>query len=398
MGAMQTRRGFRILCGCVMAMLAGPSLPVSKAAALARAPRQYLVYVGTYTGAKSKGIYAYRFDSATGALSPLGLAAETPQPSFLAIAPNRRFLYAANEIGDFGGKKSGAVSAFAINPATGQLTLLNQAASGGPGPCHLVVDRAGKNVLVANYAGGSIEVLPIQPDGRLGAATAFVQHQGASVNPQRQAGPHAHSINLDAANRFAFVADLGLDKVLVYRFDAAQGTLAPNEPPAAALKPGAGPRHFAFHPSGRFAYVINELQSTVTAFSYDASRGALSELQTISTLPEGFAGNNSTAEVQVHPSGKFLYGSNRGHDSIAVFAIDPGKGTLALVEHQATRGKTPRNFGLDPTGAWLLAANQGSDTIVVFGIDRATGRLRPTGQVVEVGAPVCIKFVRVTAE
>jgi 6-phosphogluconolactonase len=382
-----------------MAMLACPALPVAKAAAApAPARGQYLVYVGTYTGAKSKGIYAYRFNAATGALSPLGLAAETPQPTFLAIAPNRRFLYAANEIGDFGGKRSGAVSALAINAQTGQLTLLNQAASGGPGPCHLVVDKAGKNVLVANYAGGSVAVLPIQPDGRLGAATAFVQHQGASVNPQRQAGPHAHSVNLDAANRFAFVADLGLDKVLVYRFDAAQGTLTPNDPPAAALKPGAGPRHFAFHPSGRYAYVINELQSTVTAFNYDAQRGALSELQTVSTLPEGFAGNNSTAEVQVHRSGKFLYGSNRGHDSLAVFAIDAGKGTLSFVEHQPTRGKTPRNFGLDPTGAWLLAANQGSDTIVVFGIDQATGRLHPTGQVVEVGAPVCIKFVRATAD
>jgi len=398
MGAMKTRPGFRILCGGLTAMLACLASPAGRAAAPAPARGQCLVYVGTYTGAKSKGIYAYRFDSATGALSPLGLAAETSHPTFLAIAPNRRFLYAANEISDFGGKSSGAVSAFAITPQTGQLTLLNQASSGGPGPCHLVVDKTGKNVLVANYAGGSIEVLPIQPDGRLGAATAFVQHQGASVNPQRQAGPHAHSINLDAANRFAFVADLGLDKVLIYRFGAAQGTLTPNDPPAAALKPGAGPRHFAFHPSGRFAYVINELQSTVTAFNYDAQRGALSELQTVSTLPEGFAGNNSTAEVQVHRSGKFLYGSNRGHDSIAVFAIDPGKGTLSLAEHQPTRGKTPRNFGLDPTGARLLAANQGSDTVVVFGIDQATGRLHPTGQVVEVGAPVCIKFVRPAAE
>ena len=256
-----------------------------------------------------------------------------------------------------------------------------------------MVDKTGKDVLVANYDSGSVSVLPIQPDGKLGAATAFVQHQGSSADPQRQEGPHAHSINVDAANRFAFAADLGLDKVLVYRFDPAKGTLIANSPPSVSVKPGAGPRHFAFHPGGHYAFVINEMGSTVTAFSYDPAHGVLKELQTISTLPENFKGENSTAEVQVHPSGKFLYGSNRGHDSIAVFAIDPDKGTLSLVERQSTQGKTPRNFGIDPSGQYLLAANQDSGTVVVFRIDPQTGHLSPTGQVVEVPSPVCVKFL-----
>jgi 6-phosphogluconolactonase len=352
-----------------------------------------MVYIGTYTQGKSKGIYLFRMDPASGQLTPAGLAAETVNPSFLAIAPNHRFLYAVNEIGEFGGTSSGAVSAFAIEPTTGKLTLLNQESSRGSGPCHLIVDRQGKNVLVANYGGGSVAVLPIRPDGRLGPATAFIQHQGSSVNPQRQKEPHAHSMNLDAANRFAFAADLGLDKVLIYRFDPNQGTLAPNDPAAAAVAPGAGPRHFAFHPSGRWAYVINEIDSTVTAFSYDAKTGALKSVQTISTLPERFTGNSSTAEIQVHPSGKFLYGSNRGDDSLAIFRIDPDTGRLTSVGRQPTQGKTPRGFGIDPTGTFLLAANQDSDSVVVFRIDPETGELRPTGQVVEVPKPVCVQFM-----
>jgi 6-phosphogluconolactonase len=299
------------------------------------------------------------------------------------------------EVSDFAGKKSGGVSAFAIDASTGNLTLLNQQSSGGTGPCHLVVDKAGKNVLVANYGGGSVAVLPIQADGRLSEATCFIQHTGKSVNPRRQEAPHAHSINLDAANNFAFVADLGLDKVLVYRFDAAKGTLTPNDPPAASVAPGAGPRHFAFHPGGRYAYVINEMGNTVTAFNYDAQKGVLTEIQTLSTLPQGYTEVSHTAEVQVHPSGKFLYGSNRGHDSIAVYSIDQNTGRLTLVGISSTQGKTPRNFGIDPTGTFLLAANQDSDNIVVFRIDPQTGELKPTGQVVEVPRPVCVKFVAV---
>jgi 6-phosphogluconolactonase len=334
-------------------------------------------------------------DPGSGQLTPAGLAAETVNPSFLAISPNHRFLYAVNEIDDFGGTSSGAVSAFAIEPTTGKLTLLNQESSRGSGPCHLIVDKQGKNVLVANYGGGSVAVLPIRPDGRLGPATAFIQHQGSSVNPQRQKEPHAHSMNLDAANRFAFAADLGLDKVLIYRFDPNHGTLAPNDPAAATVAPGSGPRHFAFHPSGHWAYVINEIASTITAFSYDAKTGALKTVQTVSTLPEGFTGNSSTAEIQVHPSGKFLYGSNRGDDSLAIFRSDPDTGRLTSVGRQPTQGKTPRGFGIDPTGAFLLAANQDSDSIVVFRIDPETGKLQPTGQVVEVPKPVCVQFIAV---
>ena len=358
--------------------------------------KDLLVYFGSYTGAKSKGVYVSRLDLASGALSRPELAAETTSPSFLAVHPNGTFLYAANEIGDFGGKASGSVSAFSINRHTGTLTLLNQQASAGGGPAHLVVDKKGRNVLVANYGGGSVAVLPIDRNGTLKPASAFVQHTGSSVNAQRQKEPHAHSINLDPANRFAFVADLGLDKVLVYRFDAGVGSLVANDPPFVATAPGAGPRHFAIHPKGRFAYVINELQCTVTAFSCDRSHGRLTPVQTVSTLPAGVSvlPAYSTADVQVHPSGRFLYGSNRGHDSIVVFAIDEKSGQLTYVENQPTRGSTPRGFGIDPSGTYLLAANQRSDSVVVFRIDRRTGRLTPTGQTIEVGSPVCVKFVQ----
>ena len=365
----------------------------SSPAPAASAAKQFLVYIGTYTGPESKGIYVSRFDADSGKLSPAELAAEAVKPSFVAVHPNRRFLYAVGEVAKFSRKKSGAVSALAIDRSTGQLTLLNQAPSGGPGPCHLVVDQTGENLLVANYSGGSVAVLRIGHDGRLGAQTAFVQHAGSSVHPRRQRGPHAHSINLGPGNQFAFAADLGLDKVLVYRFDAAAGTLAACDP--AAVKPGAGPRHFAFHPSGKFAYVINELDSTVTVFAYDSAAGALSVVQTVPALPQGFDGVSWTAEVQVHPSGKFVYGSNRGHDSIVVYAVDGDKGTLALVEHEPTQGQTPRHFGIDPSGRYLLAANQKSDSIVVFRIDAETGQLTPTGQVIAAPSPVCVKFLPV---
>jgi 6-phosphogluconolactonase len=368
--------------------------PRSDAASDAPRAEKQLVYVGTYTGGgKSKGIYLFELDLATGAIEPKGLAAETVNPSFLAIHPNRRFLYAVSEVADSDGKKTGAVAAFRIDPATGNLSRLNHQPSEGAGPCHLVVDRTGKSVLVANYGGGSIAALPIERDGQLGKATAAIQHSGSSVNPRRQEAPHAHSINVDPANRFAVAADLGLDKVLVYRFDAAGGKLVSNNPPAASVAPGAGPRHFAFHPSGRFAYVINELSCTVTAFAYDAERGVLKELQTITTLPHELREGYSTAEVQVHPSGKFLYGSNRGHDSIVVYSIDAASGKLTRVENEPTQGKTPRNFGIDPTGTYLLAANQGSDSIVVFRINPKTGELDPTGHVVEAPAPVCVRFL-----
>ena len=275
------------------------------------------------------------------------------------------------------------------------LAALNRQSSVGGGPAHLTVDHGGRNVLVANYGGGSVAVLPIGPDGALKPASAFIQHSGSSVNPDRQKEPHAHSVNVDAGDRFAYVADLGLDKIMIYRLDAAKGSLVANDPPFVSTQPGAGPRHLAIHPQGRFAYVINELQNTVTAFTRDAERGGLTALQTISTLPADVKAlpNYSTAEVLVHPSGKFLYGSNRGHDSIAVFGIDETSGRLTFVETQPTQGSTPRGFGIDPTGAYLLAGNQRSDTVVVFRINRETGRLTPTGSKIDVGAPVSIKFV-----
>ncbi len=354
---------------------------------------EYIVYIGTYTGNESKGIYAYRFESATGRISSLSLAAETTNPSWLTVHPNRQFLYAANETSDDKGAKSGAVSAFAIDRKSGTLTLLNRVPSRGADPCHAVVDPTGRNLLVANYSSGTVAVFRLHDDGRLGEASAFVQHTGSSVNPDRQKGPHAHSIEPSPDNRFVLTADLGLDQLLVYRFDAAQGSLTPNHPPFAKLNPGAGPRHFAFHPSGKFVYVINEMQSTVTAFVYDAAGGSLRELETVSTLPKDFAGENTTAEIRVDSSGRFLYGSNRGHDSIAVFSIDAAKGTLTPVERVSTQGKEPRNFEIDPTGKFLLAANQNSGSVVIFRIDAKTGRLTPTGEEFKVPSPVCVTFV-----
>ena len=356
---------------------------------------EILVYVGTYTQpGKSEGIYVYRLDPATGALTFGSKATGLTNPSFLAIHPNHHFLYAVNEVGEFGGKPSGAVSAFSIDPKTGALTYLNQQPSQGTGPCHLSVDKTGKFVLVANYGGGSASVVPIQADGRLAEPTDFVQHRGTSVNPQRQEGPHAHSINLDPANRYAFVADLGLDKIMIYQLDLAHGKLKPGEQPWAQVKGGEGPRHFAFHPSAKYAYVINEMGNTITAFAYDAAHGKLTELQTVSTLPSDFKGTSYCADIHVLPSGKFVYGSNRGHDSIVIFKIDEGTGKLSYVGHEPTHGKTPRNFGIDPTGNFLLAANQDSDTIVTFRIDQKTGKLTPTGQVTQVPMPVCLQMIR----
>jgi 6-phosphogluconolactonase len=358
-------------------------------------PGPMRVYIGTYTGATSKGIYVSRFDSGTGRLTPPELAVATPSPSFLALDPARPFLYAVAETANLGGKGVGAVSAFSLDAKTGRLTLLNQQSSGGAGPCHLAVDPTGKCLLVANYGSGSIAALPIQADGLLAEPGTVIQHRGSSVNQDRQAGPHAHFITPDPANRFALACDLGLDQVLVYRLDAAKSTLAANDPPFAAVKPGSGPRHLAFHPSGHFVFLINEMGSTLTAFAYDAQRGALRELQTISTLPEKFTSTSYGAEVQVHPTGKFVYASNRGHDSIAVFGFNPATGKLTCLEYQPTQGRTPRHFAIDPTGQWLLAENQDSDSIVVFHIDAKTGHLSPAGQTVSVGAPVCAVFVPV---
>jgi 6-phosphogluconolactonase len=355
--------------------------------------KDILAYVGTYTRRGSEGIYVYRFDPSTGDLALLSVAAGVENPTFLAIDPQRRHLYAVNEVDEYAGQSSGAVSAFSIDPETGALTFLNRQPTLGPGPCHLSVDRTAQYVLVANYSGGSVCVLPIGDDGQLGKATDFHQHQGSSINPRRQQGPHAHSINLDPANRFAYVADLGIDKIVIYQLDLDQGKLLPNDDPWVQVHAGAGPRHFAFHPNGEYAYVINELDSTLTAFAYDATRGTLAALQTISTLPEDFQGRNTCADVHIAASGKFLYGSNRGHDSIAIFEVDEDTGQLAAIGHESTQGRTPRNFGIDPRGDYVLAANQDTDTIVTFQMDRGTGRLTATGHVTQVSMPVCVAMV-----
>ncbi len=350
------------------------------------------VYFGTYTSRgenSSKGIYRSVLDLETGQLSNPAIVAEARNPSFLEIHPGGKFLYAVSESGG-----AGSVSAYAIDGDTGELKLLNQKPSGGEGPCHVSIDHAGRNVLVANYGSGSASVIPIKSDGGLAEPTGFVQHAGSSVNPGRQKGPHAHSINVSANDRYAFVADLGIDKVMIYRLDIEKGTIVANNPPFAKVKPGAGPRHFAFSPNGKYAYVINELDCTVTAFAYDSASGSLMEVQTITTLPNTFDGSNSCAEVRVHPSGKFLYGSNRGHDSIVVYRVDPAKGTLTYVEHETADIKTPRNFNIDPTGRFCLVANQGGDSVVVFRIDRETGALEPTGHKISIARPVCVRFLR----
>ena len=353
--------------------------------------RELFVYVGTYTTGRSEGIYVCRLDLSSGELRRIDVARGVVNPSFLAVDPKGRFLYAVNEVNEFKGKASGAVSAFSIHERTGALKFINQQPSAGGGPCHLTIDGTGKFVLVANYDGGSVAVLPIR-DGALGPPVDVVQHRGSSINPDRQTQPHAHCVLPDQNNRRVFVSDLGLDKIMIYAFDSRTGKLTPNQQPWAQTKPGAGPRHFAFHSNGRWAYNINELDSTMSVFTYDGARGTLKELQTVVTLPAGFSGKNSCAEVQVAPSGRFLYGSNRGHDSIVAFSIDQTTGKLSLVEHTSTQGKTPRNFAIDPGGRFFLVANQSSDNVVSFAIDPASGRLSPTGHVVEIPTPVCVSF------
>jgi 6-phosphogluconolactonase len=359
--------------------------------------KEMLVYVGTYTSGKSRseGIYIYKFDAETGALSPYKTVANVVEPSFLAIDKDRKYLYSVNETVEYEGKKSGAVSAFAIDRKTGDLRFLNKQPSLGGAPCHVSVSKNGKFVLVANYLGGNVSVFPVETGGSLGASVDSEQHSGAGANRERQEAPHAHSIILDRNNRFAFVNDLGIDKIVIYRFDDETGKLEPNaEQPFYQTKAGAGPRHFKFHPRGRFAFVINELDSTISSLAYDEKRGTLKEIQTVSTLPaDSTRRSNSCADIHVSPNGAFLYGSNRGHDSIVSFKIDETTGRLELIEHVSTQGRTPRNFAIDPTGAFLLAANQNSDSVVTFRIDEKTGKLQPTGNKVTIPTPVCLKLI-----
>jgi len=387
---------FRICLGANMTQWFLPSILAVLALAVvvsshAREAAKYLLYIGTYTEHGSKGIYVCGFDSASGHLTPPQLAGETSQPSFLTVAPSWKFLYAINELDQSNGQSTGAVSAFSIGPAAGKLTLLNQVSSRGPGPAYITFDRNGRYILVANYTLGSVVVFPVSADGSIGESSAFVRHQGHSVNPRRQQGPHAHAILMSPDNRFALVADLGLDELLVYPFDASRGTLG--QPRIIKTDPGAGPRHLVFGAGGNVVYVINEMGSTVTAYSYRPADGAMAPIQTISTLPSKFVGESTAAEVVLHPSGKFLYGSNRGDDSVVVFGVDAKNGTLHLIERVPTEGKTPRNFALDPSGAWLIAANQDSNNVLVFRINRESGRLTPTGQSIEVNSPAMLDFV-----
>lgn len=355
------------------------------------AKNSYFVYVGTYTGVKSKGIYVFDFHE--GHASSARVAAETVNPSFLAVDPAEDFLYAVNEISNYESQKTGAVSSFSIDHTNGRLAFLNQVSSRGTDPCYITLDVTGKCVLVANYTSGTVAVFRRRRDGMLAEPTAVVQHTGRGPNRERQEGPHAHQIMPSRDDRFTIAVDLGLDKLLVYRFDSATGTLKANDPPFSTVEPGSGPRHLAFRSDGRFAYVLAEMGSTITAFAFDSSSGVLRKLQSVSTLPAGFKEPNAAAEIVVHPSGKFLYASNRGDNSIVVFAIG-SDGKLTFLERCPTQGKTPRGFAIDPTGAFLLAANQDSDNVVLFSIDRVNGRLKPTGTIVGVPSPVAMQFVR----
>jgi len=357
------------------------------------AGNHYLAYVGTYTTkTASKGIYAFRYDASSGKLEPLGVAAETADPSWIAIHPNGKFLYAVKEAG-----KNSMVSGFALNAQTGKLTLLDQLPALGEDPCYISLDKTGKYLLVANYSSGNVVVFPVGADGKLGPATANVRDAGPlGPNKERQEGPHAHWIETSVGNRFAFVSDLGLDRVLIYKFDAEGGRLSnpdPSQPDAfsSALPPGSGPRHVAFSHDGKFMYVLGELQSTVTTFANEAGE-KYRALQTVSALPAAFSRRNDAAEIALHPSGKFIYTSNRGLDSIAVFHVE-GSGLLRLAANVRTGGKEPRHFSIDPSGNYLLAENQLSDTIVTFRIDQKTGALTPTGATLEVPSPVCVAFL-----
>lgn len=362
-----------------------------------QAKGQTLLYVGTFTGApphtygKAEGIYLYEVDFAAGRLRHRQTMPDVPNPSFITLAPDGTHLYSVNANAEIDGHPGGALSAFAIDPNDGTLTFLNRESVQSAGPCHVSVDRTGHWALSTSYAGGSAAVLPIQADGRLGSATDVIYYSGTGPHPVSQQGPHAHSVNLDPANRYALICNQGLDRVFIYLFDAERGKLVPNPAqPFAETDPATGPRHLAFHPNGRYVYVINEQGGSITVFSYNPELGTLLTIQTISTLPAGFTGQNACADVHVHPSGRFVYGSNRGHDSLAIFAVDEALGRLTPLGHQSTLGQTPRNFTIDPTGAHLLVANQDSDSIILFTVDQQTGQLESRGQVAQVPTPSCL--------
>lgn len=373
-----------LLC-LITAPLAAAEPPPAKLS-----PDDTLVYVGTL-GKQSQGIFVFRLQTSNLEVSqnitlvPLGLAADTPNPGFIELDVKRRLVFAANDLHEFEGKSSGAVSAFSVDAASGKLKLINQRPSMGSAPCFLTLDKDGRNLLVANCLAGSVAVLPVAADGKLGAATSIVQHPGKA--------PHTHGVALAPDNRFAFACDMGLDRVMAYRFDGAKGKLTPASPAMIPLKAGSAPRHIVFRPDGKFAYVVASKMSSVIAYGYDAKAGTLKELQTVSTLPPAFDGANTAAELEVHPSGKWLYASNRGHNSVVLFTIDPDKGTLTFVEEQGTGGKTPRHFGIQPSAKHLAIGNQDSGTVLVCRIDAGNGRLKPSGVFAQVQSPACVKFL-----
>jgi len=366
--------------------------------------KQLFVYVGTYTEkirfgtgeifeGKGEGIHVYRMDPATGSWRPCCTAKGIKNPSYLAFHPNRRFLYAVNELKSYEGEATGTLSSFATDPQSGELHFINKVPTHGTDPCHVTVDQTGRYALVANFSSGGVSVLPIRKDGGLDPASDILQHDGSSADPVRQSGPHAHSVTLDASNRFAYIPDLGLDKLMIYSFDSERGKLKAHDQPWFETKPGAGPRHFVFHPNNNFAYLINELDSTIVSLGYDRETGRLQEIQTVPALPESFGGQSTCADIHVDPSGRFLFGSNRGHDSIVIYTIDGETGKLTYIGHESTRGRAPRNFVIDPTGKFLFAANQDTDNVVQFSIDQQSGRLTPSGRTTSAPTPVCLKIL-----
>lgn len=354
---------------------------------------EILLYIGTYTRklphveAVSEGIYAYRFNPSSGALTYANKFTDVVNPSYLALDEKRKLAYSVSEVMEHGG---GAVSAYSVNAETGGLTLLNSQSSQGQGPCHVWIEGSGRYLLAANYGSGSIAALPIEADGRLGETASFVQHEGSSVNPDRQQGPHAHCIMTDAGNNYVFAADLGLDKIMIYRLDGERGVLEKHG--ETNIEAGAGPRHLDFHPDGRYLFLVTEMGSSVVSLAFDANSGTLRMVDTVSTLPGDFNDESSCAAIHVHPSGRYVYASNRGHDSIAILGFDAASGKLTPLGHQSTQGRTPRDFTIDPTGAYLLAANQDSGNIFTYRIDVETGKLEPTGDSIEVVSAVCLKW------
>jgi 6-phosphogluconolactonase len=362
-------------------------------------PQGPLVFVGAYTtrlghvDGKAEGIYVYQLDRSSGALHHLSTTTQIVNPSFLTLDPQQRYLYAACEVKEHNGQPGGCVYAYAINRADGALTYLNSQGTVGEDPCYLSVDATGRWLLVSNYTSGSVIIYPILADGQLGPASDFVQHVGGSQVRPRQESPHAHAFFIDPSNRFAFAPDLGLDQIVIYRLDLEHGKLLPNEQPFVRTPPGGGPRHFDIHPNRKFAYANLEIGNRVVVFTYDEQRGALFEIQNISTLPADWSGSSHTADLHIHPNGRFLYCSNRGHDSIAMFAIDPQSGKLTFLGCESTQGRIPRNFAIDSTGTLLLAANQSSSTVASYSIDLQSGKLAPTGALTAIPTPVCLKLM-----